>query len=169
MIAGQEALLRSDDIAPPELLHLPDPIAARAMGRARQTYPLESCGLLIGRRGTRSITVHRMLPCRNQAAMDQQRRAFEIAPLDLIAAEEDALATGEELVGIVHSHCDSPPRPSAADLRAARLWPEMLWLILSLNDRGDSSYSAWWPGEQGLTKVSLSRPPTAAVLWSANS
>lgn len=110
-----------------------------------------------------------MLPCRNQAAMDQQGQAFEIAPLDLVAAEDDALTTGEELVGIVHSHCDSPARPSAADLGASRLWPEMLWLILSLTRRGDSSYSAWWPCQQGLIEVSLSRPPTAAVLWSANS
>jgi proteasome lid subunit RPN8/RPN11 len=110
-----------------------------------------------------------MLPCRNQAAIDQQRQAFEINPLELLAAEDDALSTKEELVGIVHSHCNNPARPSAADLSAAQIWPEMLWLILSLNESGSIDYSAWWPHQQGLAEVALTRPPTASVLWSANS
>ena len=100
--------------------------------------------------------------------MAQRRRAFHIDPLDLLAAEDEALTCGEEVVGVVHSHCDSPARPSALDLSAALVWPKMLWLILSLNERGENSYSAWWPSQQGFIEATLSRPPAATVLWSAN-
>ena len=155
--------------APPSLLHLPAPVLGQALRWARRCYPYESCGLLIGRRTSCSVTIHRMIPCENLCAPELRHRRFSIAPLELLAAEEQALTDGEALLGLVHSHCDSPAKPSPVDDKASLLWPETLWLILSVREEGNDDVAAWWPTSEGLAQVPLSVPPAAGVLLSANS
>ena len=41
---------------------------------------------------------------------------------------------GEDLVGIYHSHTNSPAYPSQTDVNLAAQWPGVLWLICSLED-----------------------------------
>ena len=160
-----EALL-PQFLSQPEVIHLPNDVLAEAQDQARHSYPHESCGLLIGSRRSNTITIHRMLRCANDAPLKQQRHRFAISPLDLLAADDSARAAREQLLGLVHSHCNGPARPSAADHRAARTWPQMLWLILGLSQKQQHDYSAWWPGAHGLSQVHLSRPTGHRMLWS---
>jgi proteasome lid subunit RPN8/RPN11 len=110
-----------------------------------------------------------MIPCENRCDPKVRHRTFSIDALELLAAEDDALAGGEALLGVVHSHCDGPARPSTLDSEAASRWPDILWLILSIDDEGNDGVAAWWPTSEGLIEVPLSVPPTPAVLLSANS
>lgn len=70
---------------------------------AAACFPLESCGLVVIRKGK-----ERYWPCRNMARAQDH---FQIDPRDYAQAED----TGD-VVTIVHSHPNSAPQPSQADL-----------------------------------------------------
>jgi len=65
-------------------------------------YRREACGLLIAK-GNKQHYV----PCRNVADHDQD---FKMAPEDYAAAEDQG-----QILAVVHSHIDIPPKPSEAD------------------------------------------------------
>ncbi|WP_198300145.1 M67 family metallopeptidase [Thermococcus siculi] len=96
---------------------------------------VEVCGLLFGRREGDSIVVEevRFVPNRLNSPA-----AFEMEPLEMVKAIDEAEGRGLEVVGIFHSHLKCPPRPSARDLRGMKLWP-VVWLIV--DDKG--SYGAY--------------------------
>ena len=54
---------------------------------------------------------------------------FEIEPLGMIGAIDEAGEKGIEVVGIFHSHPKCPPKPSGRDLSGMELWP-VVWLIV---------------------------------------
>ena len=62
-------------------------------------------------------------------------RLYEIDPAQLIDLEFRELpAQGSEIVGIYHSHPESPAYPSATDVELA-FWPDAVFLICSLANR----------------------------------
>jgi [CysO sulfur-carrier protein]-S-L-cysteine hydrolase len=87
-------------------------------------YPLEACGLLIGN----ANTVHRFVPCTNEAA---SARVYTIPALEHLRAERAAEADGHEVIGVFHSHTHSEPYPSPTDVAQA---PDPSWhyVIVSL-------------------------------------
>ena len=97
---------------------------AEMVGHAYDGYPLEACGLLIGR-GQR---VERFVGCTNEAA---SARIYTIPPKELLQAERSAEADGMEIIGVFHSHTHSEPYPSPTDVEQA---PDPGWhyVILSL-------------------------------------
>jgi proteasome lid subunit RPN8/RPN11 len=60
---------------------------------------------------------------------------FEMEPKQQIAAMKHMREHGEDLFAIVHSHPESPPVPSAADMQEAG-YPQAYYIIVSLNTRG---------------------------------
>lgn len=97
---------------------------AEMIGHAYDGYPLEACGLLVGR-GDR---VHRFVACTNEAA---SARIYAISGKELLRAERAAEADGLEIVGVFHSHTHSEPYPSPTDVDQA---PDPGWhyVIVSL-------------------------------------
>ncbi|MEN9505994.1 MAG: hypothetical protein RI958_1920 [Actinomycetota bacterium] len=87
-------------------------------------YPLEACGLLVGR-GDR---VERFVPCTNAAA---SARVYTIPPKEHLRAEREADDDGLEVIGVMHSHTHSEPYPSPTDVAQA---PDPTWhyVIVSL-------------------------------------
>ena len=87
-------------------------------------YPLEACGLLVGR-GDR---VERFVPCTNAAA---SARVYTIPPKEHLRAEREADDDGLEVIGVMHSHPHSEPYPSPTDVAQA---PDPTWhyVIVSL-------------------------------------
>jgi len=105
------------DLPPRAPLVLPAAAVAAIVGHAYDGYPLEACGLLVGR-GAR---VARFVPCTNVAA---SAKVYTIDPLEHLRAERAAEDEGLEVVGVVHSHTHSEPYPSPTDVAQA---PDPAW------------------------------------------
>ncbi len=133
-----------------EALELSPELRTALLGHARAAAPREACGLLIGRRERKLTRVERVLALRNVAL---SRSAFEIEPLDVLAAERDALASGSTVVGAWHSHVDAPASPSPRDLAHGGY---SLQLVVSLVG---PSLRAW----RGIEEIPLVEPPPRAT------
>lgn len=97
---------------------------AEMIGHTYDGYPLEACGLLVGR-GDR---VDRFIACTNEAA---SARIYSIPGKELLRAERAAEADGLEIIGVFHSHTHSEPYPSPTDVEQV---PDPSWyyVIVSL-------------------------------------
>ncbi len=85
---------------------------------ALATYPNECCGFFFGKDEDDQRLISEVRPVANSKEGDQRRR-FEISPLDYLKAEQYALKQGLELLGIYHSHPNHPAIPSQHDLDQA--------------------------------------------------
>jgi proteasome lid subunit RPN8/RPN11 len=106
------------------MLAFAGPTFAEMIGHAYDGYPLEACGLLVGR----GDQVHRFVACTNEAA---SARIYAIPGKELLRAERSAEADGLDIVGVFHSHTHSEPYPSQTDVDQA---PDPAWhyVIVSL-------------------------------------
>lgn len=85
-------------------------LQARLEAWAREAWPCEACGFLLGdERGVVDVVA-----APNTAA--SPLRTFAIAPLATLAAAERAARRGMRIVGTWHSHPESGGALSAADL-----------------------------------------------------
>lgn len=94
-----------------------DEVLSEIRDHAARAYPLESCGVVIIRKGR-----ERYVPCRNLA---QGADHFILHHEDYAQAEEEG-----EIVMIVHSHPNAAPIPSQAD-RVACEASGVPWLIMN--------------------------------------
>lgn len=114
-----------------------EPAAVEAIGRhAREAYPHECCGALVGRDGV--VVEAFRLP---NTTEEGPRRRFLIRPDDYRAAEQRAQTLRAELVGFYHSHPDHPARPSQYDLEHA--WPVFAYVIVSVAEGKAEELTAW--------------------------
>ena len=130
----------------PATAALPATIVQALIDHARNGYPNEACGLIIGDGvAAEHGRALRFEPTRNAA--DSPYR-YEIHPDDLYrltVATDDA---DEAFWGIVHSHTHTPAVPSPTDIGLA-LYPDALYVLVSLSvdeaDRatGTPSVRAW--------------------------
>ena len=97
---------------------------AEMIGHAYDGYPLEACGLLIGR----GDKVERFVACTNEAA---SARVYTIPAKELLRADREADDAGLAIIGVFHSHTHSEPYPSPTDIAQA---PDPTWhyIIVSL-------------------------------------
>ncbi|CAB4566755.1 unannotated protein [freshwater metagenome] len=114
-------------------LAFPADAYARMIGHVYDGYPLEACGLLVGR----GSTVAEFVPCTNAAA---SARVYSIDPREHLRAERAAEDAGLEVIGVVHSHTHSEPYPSPTDVAQA---PDPNWhyVIVSLKRGAPESRS----------------------------
>ena len=114
---------------------LPESVA-RIRSHAREVYPFECCGALIGRTG-----VVREVFALPNTTTEGPRRRFLVRPEDYKAAEARARRSGEELLGFYHSHPDHPARPSAYDLEHA--WPVFSYVIVAVPAGVPGDITSW--------------------------
>ena len=105
-------------------LEFPHQAYAEMIAHAYAGYPLEACGLLVGS----GSTVHRFVPCTNEAA---SARIYAIPGKELLRAERAADDDGLAIIGVFHSHTHSEPYPSPTDVAQATD-PEWHYVIVSL-------------------------------------
>jgi proteasome lid subunit RPN8/RPN11 len=103
---------------------------------ARDTYPHECCGALIGR----GDEVRTAFPLPNTTE-EGPRRRFLVRPSDYQQAERAAGDAQLELLGFYHSHPDHPARPSQYDLDHA--WPFFSYLIVSVDSGAPVDVRSW--------------------------
>lgn len=121
-------------------LQLPRVLRVRLERWAREGYPHETCGLLLGTRNGEGVEVKELTAARN---LNVERAAdrYELDPGDFVAADKQARDAGMEVVGIWHTHPDHPARPSQTDLAAA--WEGWSYMILSVSDHGVGDVRSW--------------------------
>lgn len=90
-------------------------------------FPLEACGLLVGRGDGTVAGFHR---CENIAASS---KLYTVSPRDMLRVDRSAEEAGLELIGVMHSHTHTDPYPSPTDVAQA---PDPGWhyVIVSLRD-----------------------------------
>lgn len=116
---------------------------------ARDTYPRECCGALLGPAPARAGAERRIdvvLRAVNEA--DHAER-YRLGAEAVRALEAEARARGLCVVGYYHSHPGGSTRPSAMDRSLA--WPWLLYVIQPVNDAGAAEPTAWML-EQGRRK-----------------
>jgi proteasome lid subunit RPN8/RPN11 len=110
-------------------VRLPRPIVNQLLHLAQKSPDEEICGLISrDRQGFRHC-----YPVPNQAG--DRKRFFALDPKAQIDAMRAMRSRGEELAAIFHSHPDSPPLPSLADVEQHE-YPAVLYLIISLGTKG---------------------------------
>ena len=97
----------------------------KILAHCLEGYPLEACGLLIGR-GNRVTEIH---PTENEA---RSARLYSIPPGDVLRAERRSEEMGSKLLGVFHSHTNSEAYPSPTDVRLAPD-PSWIYLVVSLS------------------------------------
>lgn len=107
---------------------------------ARDAYPEECCGFLIGTPGEPKEVVE-VRRAKNVVETDRERR-YVIDPRDILAADRDASRAGREILGFYHSHPDHPAAPSDFDLSHAA-WPGYSYVILGLDHRNPADVASW--------------------------
>lgn len=142
---------------PTRLLHLVRPIRwssdvrAQLEQLARDGYPHEVCGLLVGRFDAESIGVERITQARNLAT-DRLQDRYVLDPDDYLAADRAARKDDLEIVGVWHTHPDHPPTPSTTDWEAA--WEGYCYVIVSVRRGEVDGVRAWeLDGEGFIQKI----------------
>lgn len=119
-------------------MRITDAQLKRVYAHARETYPRECCGFLIGAPAGGG-TVRCVVPGKNLATERADR--FEMDPLDILRAEERAEAAGLAVIGYYHSHPDGPAIPSQEDLRWA--WPGPRYLLVAVHQGRPLDARVW--------------------------
>ena len=115
---------------------LPKEIAESIARFAREAYPYECCGALLGA----DASVSQALPIANSSDEPKERR-YRIDAHDFMRALKTAEQKQLEILGFYHSHPNHPARPSAYDLEHA--WPNLIYVILSIDSHGAGELTAW--------------------------
>ena len=147
---------RAAAVADPERppVRLPGALITELYAHARECYPEECCGLLIGPPGA---LPHRVLRCTNVQSRRKSegesdldaRHAFWIDERELLTALRDAEQAAEALRGVYHSHVDTEAYLSHTDAACAAgpdgvpLWEGVPQIVVSVRE-GKVQGAAWF-------------------------
>mgnify|MGYP002624151978 CR=1 FL=1 len=102
---------------------------------ARNAYPHECCGILIGVEGENgSVLIDSARAASNWVPDEKAGRHFKIDPMFLYGVEQEIEGSGREIVGFYHSHPDCRAVPSDED--AENMVPGLVYVILSVTKEG---------------------------------
>ena len=116
----------------------------RMQSLAEAAYPYEGCGVLVGTPGADHTEVTEVFEGRNLVT-DRRHDRYELDPRDIIRAEKQARARGEEVVGFFHTHPDHPARPSQFDQDHA--WAGYHYVVIAVHGGRQVRATAWRLGE----------------------
>lgn len=108
---------------------------------ALTAYPLECCGVMAGTAGDDGKEAEVLWRLENHAPEEEAKRRYVIEPEAWMQLEDKAAEEGRELVGIYHSHPDSPSEPSEFDRRHAL--PFLSYMIVSVVDGTSEAVDTW--------------------------
>ena len=133
-------------------IRLPDAMRRRLEVWAREGYPQEICGMLIGHKYGNRVEVADVARARNLNTK-RARDRYDLDPLDMIKTDERARSRGLEIVGIWHTHPDHRARPSETD--RAQAWEAWIYLIVSVQEDGVRELRAWRLDGAGFLEEAL--------------
>ncbi|MFQ5507938.1 MAG: Mov34/MPN/PAD-1 family protein [Leptospirillia bacterium] len=124
------------------MLIIPKRIADAMIAHGLKEKPLECCGFL-GANAAREVKV--MIPAYN---CDQSTMTFSIGPKATEYSYRRCDEKGLDVVCIFHSHTESSPVPSIADVvqaenSIASIDPDFRWIIMGLRDPDNPEIKAY--------------------------
>ena len=120
-------------------IEIPTAVLQAIQDHAREAYPEECCGFLIGHSSApRRVVESRR--ARNVATENRSRR-YKVDPLEILRVDDDVRKKNLDLIGIYHSHPDHPAAPSEYDRSRAAGW--LTYVIVSVVDREPKDVTAW--------------------------
>jgi proteasome lid subunit RPN8/RPN11 len=149
-------------------LLIPSPLKDQIHQAAMTAYPLECCGLMLGRimptitdapenddrQVTELVPAHNHWDASVQAVTDPQQdasssgepeldrhRRYWIDPEMMLKVQKDARDRNLSIIGVYHSHPDHPAMPSECDLRLA--WPVYSYVIVSATGGQVADFRSW--------------------------
>jgi proteasome lid subunit RPN8/RPN11 len=115
---------------------------ALMVAHARETYPNECCGAMLGTIGDDGKTVQQAMRLDN-AFEGAQAARYELRPEDLLAADKAARERQMDLIGIYHSHPDCGAYFSQTDLKNSCPWYS--FVVLSIQKGEFDHANSWLP------------------------
>ncbi len=114
---------------------------------AKDDYPNECCGVLIGE----SYTENSVTGFCKMANTNKQRASYRylIDAKEHYLVDKKARADGLDIIGFYHSHPNSGACPSAYDCLHA--WPAYTYLIISVDECKNTLARAWILSEDSKT------------------
>jgi len=112
------------------------------VAHARQTYPNECCGAMLGHLDDGFKIVRVAMPLEN-AFVGVQATRYELRPEDLLAADRAARERSLDLIGIYHSHPDCDAYFSTTDLKNSCPWYS--FVVLSIQKGEFHHANSWLP------------------------
>jgi proteasome lid subunit RPN8/RPN11 len=106
-----------------------------------ESYPNESCGLLIGRQYNGQKEISSIFPAENARKEEKQYHRFLITPQIYLEGEKFAKMQNAEITGFYHSHPDSEAQPSAYDIEHG--WPWYSYIIVSVKKHIAERIASW--------------------------
>jgi len=124
-------------VAEPASIGLSEDAHRAIRDAAREAYPHEGCGALVGPAGG-PVVESLSLPNRET---EKPRTRFAVSAHDYMEVEDAAESRGLSLLGFWHSHPDHPARPSETDRRYA--WEGLLTLVIAVREGEPRDLTAW--------------------------
>jgi len=115
---------------------------AEMVAHARETYPNECCGAMLGSTDGEQKGVRVAIRLRN-AFEGAQAARYELRPEDLLAADKAARERNMDLIGIYHSHPDCDAYFSKTDLQNSCPWYS--FVVLSIQKGEFHHANSWLP------------------------
>ena len=118
---------------------------AEMVAHARETYPNECCGAMLGSTDGEQKAVRVAIRLRN-AFEGAQAARYELRPEDLLAADKAARERHMDLIGIYHSHPDCGAYFSETDLKNSCPWYS--FVVLSIQSGRFDHANSWLPNAE---------------------
>ncbi len=126
------------------MLYLSEKQANELIEHSRREAPYEACGILAGKKGK----VEKVYQTTNT---DKSSKTFFMDPEEQLKIMKEIRDSGQELVGIYHSHIETEARPSAHDVELA-YYPEASYVIVSIKNKDNPEIRAFKIIEEEITK-----------------
>ena len=111
-------------------LYIPQSVFDSLRTHGEETYPHECCGALLGNstpEGWRVVSAVRAGNTRTDSAHNR----YQIAPVEVVGIQRDAMRQGLDIAGFYHSHPDHPAQWSLTDLNEAH-WLGCVYVITAV-------------------------------------
>ncbi|MBI5809913.1 MAG: M67 family metallopeptidase [Deltaproteobacteria bacterium] len=119
-------------------IKIPKNIYDEMLAHAKDEYPNECCGVLVGNPDGKIVfESHRVRNINTERTVDR----YDIDPREVNLIDRGARSQSLDIIGFYHSHPDHPDRPSQYDRDMGQ--PEYSYVIISINKGVDISVKSW--------------------------
>jgi proteasome lid subunit RPN8/RPN11 len=130
------------------MLPLSDDFREQMIAHAREQFPKECCGMLAGVDGKPVNVV------RATNTEDSEFR-YRVDDGDVLRFQRDCDENDRDFLAVYHSHTRSEAYPSPTDVRLASYWPDLYYVLVSLEDQENPVVRAF-----RITDGEISEVPT---------